>query len=154
MNEVVSSLVPALPAMASDAVENVRLFESQLMKCPQMDLKTVHVIHAGLYSRTVKVPANHVIVGVLVKIPTQVIVYGKAKVLIGDKILNLSGYHVLPAQAGRKQIFIAITDIYITMMFSTSARTVQEAEGEFTDETDILMSRRDESENIFIKTEN
>ena len=99
------------------------------------------------------VPANHVIVGVLIKVPTQVIVAGAARVLVGDKFQSISGYNVMPGQSGRKAIFIAITDIYITMIFKTDAQTVDEAEAEFTDEIDMLASRRNESHNIFVKTE-
>jgi hypothetical protein len=142
-----------MPAMSVEDVDNVRRIEAALLQHPQVDFKTFHVIHGGMYSRTVMVPANHIITGALIKIPTQVIVVGDAKVLVGDKVLNLSGYNVLPAQSGRKQIFRAITDIYITMVFPTKAQTVSDAENEFTDEANLLASNRDESQNIFIKTE-
>ena len=134
-------------------IDKVKAIESELLKRPQMELKPLHVIHGGMYSRTVIVPANHMITGALIKIPTQLIVAGTAKVFVGDKVLNLSGYNVIPAQAGRKQMFLAITDIYITMIFPTKAQTVDEAESDFTDETDMLASHRDESQNIFIRTE-
>lgn len=158
MNEVMerpqaTTSYPAMYKMDSDTIEKVRAVESELMKHPQMKLNTLHVIHAGMYSRTVIVPAGHAIVGVLIKVPTQVIVTGTARVLVRDEFLELYGCNVLPAQAGRKQIFIAITDIYITMIFPSEAQTVAEAEAEFTDETDLLMSHKDESLNLFVKTE-
>jgi hypothetical protein len=142
-----------MPAMSEAVVGRVREVESELAKLPQMELKTMHVLHGGMYSRTVIVPANHVIVGVLVKVPTQVIVSGSARVFAGDKVLNLAGFNVIPAQAGRKQIFVAITDIFVTMIFPSSAETVEQAESEFTDENEMLMSRHDDSQNIVINTE-
>jgi hypothetical protein len=39
------------------------------------------------------------------------------------------------------------------MVFPTKAQTVSDAENEFTDEANLLASNRDESKNIFIKTE-
>jgi len=144
---------PAMPSLTEETLDKVRQVEAEISELPQMQIDTLHVIHGGMYSRTVMVPANHVIVGVLIKVPTQVIVAGTARVLVGDKFQSISGFNVLPGQAGRKAIFIAISDIYITMIFKTDAQTVDEAEAEFTDETDILASRRDESHNIFVKTE-
>lgn len=156
MNDLQTCLcpaIPAMPAMSAEIIDKVKAIESELLKRPQMELKTLHVIHGGMYSRTVIVPANHMITGALIKIPTQLIVAGTAKVFVGDKVLKLSGYNVIPAQAGRKQMFLAITDIYITMIFPTKAQTIDEAESDFTDETDMLASHRDESQNIFIRTE-
>ena len=53
--------------------------------------------------------------------------------------------------AGRKQAFLAITDTALTTTFPTAAVTVEEAEAEFTDETDLLASRGDDAVNCIIK---
>lgn len=137
--------MPDLVAMSNTAIGKVRALETAALALPQVEIQTDHVLHAGVYTRTVMVPAGVVITGVLVKIPTVVIVAGEAIVYGEQGAMPLSGYTVLQAAAGRKQAFVAVTDIHITMTFATSAQTVEEAEAEFTDETDLLVSRRDRS---------
>ncbi|AQW31431.1 hypothetical protein JK151_08910 [Ralstonia syzygii subsp. celebesensis] len=128
--------------MCDDEVDQVRRLERALRAGPQVELRTDHVLHAGMYSRTVRIPAGVVLTGALIKVATVLIVSGDATVFIGDDSVRLQGYHVLPASAGRKQAFIAHAETALTMSFPTRARTVEEAEAEFTDETDLLLSRQ------------
>jgi hypothetical protein len=130
-----------LPPMPARTVDQVRLFENVTRQCPQINVQTEHTLHAGMYARTIRVPAGMVLTGVLIKIPTTVIVHGICRVFTGDRFLNLAGYHVIAASAGRKQIFITQTDTAITMIFPSTAQTVEQAESEFTDEAHLLMSR-------------
>lgn len=113
-----------------------------MLECPQVAIQTTHHFHAGLYSRTIRIPAGVMITGALIKIPTLLIVSGHASVFIGGESRLLCGYHILPGQAGRKQVFIAHKDTDLTMVFASSASTVEQAESEFTDETSLLMSRQ------------
>ena len=59
----------------------------------------------------------------------------------GGRTVRLKGTHIFRASAGRRQIFVAYEDTTISMSFATRAKTLLEAEAEFTDETDLLMSR-------------
>lgn len=136
----------ALPTMTDDAIEQVKAFESQVLVAPQSDLFTHHVIHAGMYVRTIRLPAGDVLTGACIKIPTVVTVCGDVDVYTGEGVLRLQGYNVLPARQGRKQAFYAHADTYISMAFPTRAHTVAEAESEFTDECEALMSRLGENE--------
>lgn len=131
-----------LPAMNGDDIELVSLFERHMLEMPQVDVPVTHHLHAGLYARTICIPAGVVITGALIKIPTLLTFSGCATVFVGGESIDLQGYHVLPAQAGRKQVFQAHTDTNLTMIFATQATTVEEAEVEFTDEADQLASRR------------
>lgn len=138
----------ALPATTPDALAKICELEEFVLAQPQLDIVTWHVLHAGIYSRTIMVPGAgpdmvNVLTGALIKIPTTLVVSGKCSVLIGDadEIL-IDGYHVFAAAAGRKQAFIAHEDTWLTMSFKTDARTVEEAEVEFTDDHERLMSRR------------
>lgn len=138
-------LMPApagLPAMSPGDVEKVSQLEDFLGQLDQVAIATQHHFHAGLYARTIRVPAGVVITGALIKIPTLLVLSGHATVFVGGESLELQGYHVLPGQAGRKQVFMAHTDTDLTMVFASQATTVEEAEAEFTDETDLLLSRR------------
>lgn len=136
----------ALPTMSEDVIAQVKAFEAQVLKAPQTELLTKHVLHAGMYVRTIMLPAGHVMTGACIKIPTVVTVCGDADVYTGDGLLSLRGYNVLPAQRGRKQAFYAHTDTHISMAFPTHVGTVAEAEAEFTDDHELLMSRLGENE--------
>lgn len=134
---------PHIAAMSAAAIDRVRQLETLASALPQVAIATDHVFHAGLYARTVKVPAGVVITGVLIKIPTLLIVHGDAIVHVDDGPLELHGYTVLPASAGRKQALLALTDTHLTMVFATAASDIDAAEQEFTDELDKLMTRRE-----------
>ena len=116
-----------LPAMDGDALDKVCRLEDLLLQLPQVDIETTHVLHAGVYLRTVRIPAGTTVTGALIKIPTTLIVSGHVTVYIGDDTMELVGYHVIPASAGRKQAVATHSDTDITMLFRTDAMTIQEA---------------------------
>lgn len=95
-----------------------------------------------MYARTIRIPAGVVLTGALVKIPTLLVVHGEADVLTGDGWASISGFGVLAGAALRKQIFVTRSAVEMTMVFPTQAATVDEAEREFTDEWESLMSRK------------
>lgn len=137
---------PSLPAMTAQAVDMVRRLEDELIDMPQVDISTAHVIHGGMYARTIVIPAGVVLTGALIKLDTVVIVNGDCTVFVGgDQPQRLAGYHVLPGGAGRKQAFLAHADTHVTMVFPSTAQTVEQAENEFTDEAHKLLSRRNPS---------
>lgn len=135
-----------LPGMTAQVVDQVRDFEAVVRQCPQINVNTDHVLHAGMYARTLRLPAGVVLIGVVIKIPTTVIVHGDCSVFTGTETLHLAGYHVIAASAGRKQIFTTQSPTTITMIFPSAAQTVEQAESEFTDEAHLLMSRNDSKE--------
>tara|TARA_R110000823_G_scaffold16897_7_gene53885 strand:+ start:2181 stop:2624 length:444 start_codon:yes stop_codon:yes gene_type:complete len=139
--------------MTDAAIEKVRHLEAEMRHLDtQVSLKTDHLIHAGIYHRTVHIPAGVLVAGALVKIDTTVIVHGDITVYVDGEPLLLIGHNVLPAYAGRKQAAYAHTDTNFTMSFSTDATTVEEAEEEFTDEVEILGSRRADASNTIMIT--
>jgi|ERR1044071_1845999 hypothetical protein len=134
---------PMIPAMDEAAIDNVRQLTAAMAELPQVPIRTQHVLHAGLYARTVFVPAGVVITGVLIKIPTLLIVQGEALVYIGGASVRLEGYNVVPAAAGRRQVFVAESDLRLTMLFASDAASVDQAERQFTDEFEQLVSRKE-----------
>ncbi|CAB4122026.1 hypothetical protein UFOVP16_42 [uncultured Caudovirales phage] len=139
-------------SMSDEAIQRVRAFEADAMAMPQSVLETDHVLHGGQYTRTIFMPAGLVITGALIKVPTTLVVCGECQVFLGDCSRHLTGYHVLAASAGRKQAFAAIADTYLTMSFPTQARTVEDAEREFTDEAHLLLSRSEYGKNVYTIT--
>lgn len=153
MNQLVATKNHIAP-MAPDAIEKVRLLEAEVLKQPQVQIKTEHVIHGGIYSRTIMVPAGTVTTGVLIKVPTVLIVSGRCLVFIGDERVEVDGYKVFAGSALRKQAVYCIEDTFITMIVASDAHSIEQAEDEFTDEAHMLGSRSSEAVNeIFISGE-
>ena len=142
-----------IPAMSETALAKVRALESLAACQPQQAIDTAHLFHAGLYARTIRIPAGVMITGALIKIPTVLIVSGDVVIYLDGEARELHGYHVFAASAGRKQAFVALADTDMTMLFPTEAKTVEAAEQAFTDETDLLVSHRDTSFNMITVTE-
>ncbi len=140
MHEVIATR-PVIPPMSARAIGAIRALEERVLALPQVQIETRHVLHAGMYARTICIPAGVLATGALIKIPTLLIVSGHATLFIGADDVELKGYAVVPASAGRKQAVYAHADTLVTMLFPTAARTVEEAEQEFTDEPGRLRSR-------------
>lgn len=139
--------------MTPSAIARVREFEQFNLAQPQIAIHTHHVLHAGLYSRSIVIPAEAILTGALVKIPTLLTISGDVLVSRGDDVgLRITGTTVLPASAGRKQVFATYAETVVTMIFPTNATTIEEAEAEFTDDTELLFSRRDPDLNTIIIT--
>jgi len=136
-----------ISTMSEVAINKVRQYEALVLSVPQTKIPTHHLLHAGMYSRTIMIPAGNTLTGVLMKISTILILSGDFILFAGDEAVKLSGYNVLAGSPNRKQAGIAITDTWATMLFPTNAKTVEEAENEFTDEGNILWSRYDDAIN-------
>lgn len=144
----------ALCATPKDMLPRIATVEDALLAAgDQIELPTEHVIHAGMYARTVIMPQGMVMTGALIKRATTVIVCGAAAVLVGEEWQELDGYYVLPASSGRKQVFVSRSPVIITMIFPTQARTVEEAEAEFTDDCERLLSRKQQNNTVLITEE-
>lgn len=132
----------AIPATSPQGLDAVRRAEAALLERPQVELVTDHLLHAGVYCRTICVPKGAEMTGALIKLATTLILSGDAAVFTGGGWVRYTGYCVLPASAGRKQAFRTFADTYLTMIFATDAKTVEAAEAEFTDETALLGSHQ------------
>ncbi|MDD3884549.1 MAG: hypothetical protein PHW66_06390 [Gallionella sp.] len=145
-----SNLIPTegrIPAMTEEAVNMVREFEAKARKLQQVDIPTDHVIHGGMYARTIPIPAGVVLTGVFIQVPTILVLDGDVTVNAGDQPVRLTGRRILAASANRRQVFFAHADSILTMLFATQAKTVSEAEDEFTNEAHLLMSRQPDAVN-------
>jgi hypothetical protein len=139
-----------LPTMTGGLLETLTHIQNEILKKPQIEVNTEHIIHGGMYIRTIRLAPEVVLVGALIRVSTVLIVSGKTAVFTGEGWIELDGYHVIPARAGRKQIFVTREDTSITMIFRTDAKTVAQAEEEFTDEAEALMSRKNENDTVTI----
>jgi hypothetical protein len=131
-------------------LDKLTRIQNEILEKPQIEVNTEHIIHGGMYVRTIRLAPEVVLVGALVKVSTVLIVNGKTEVFTGESWIELDGYHVIPARAGRKQIFVTREETSITMIFRTDAKTVEQAEEEFTSEAEALMSRKNENDTVLV----
>lgn len=140
----------SLATLTPDVLAGLQAVQEKLLSVPQIDVQTDHVIHGGVYTRTITIAPGTVLMGAHILIPTTLIVNGETAVFTGENWIELKGFHVIPAMAGRKQIFVAQEETTISMIFRTDAKTVEEAEKEFTDEAELLMSKQSTIDTITI----
>lgn len=150
MTETLATVGSTVPAATPESLEIANRVEAKMRSMPQIELKTEHILHAGMYARTVRLEARVAIVSVLIKVPTVLTVNGKCRVFAGDLWRNFDGYQVMPASAGRKMIYITFEPTEITMVFPSRAKTIEEAEREFTDEGNMLLSRQSSDDVVTI----
>lgn len=140
-----------LPAISPETLVHLRTVEQSMSTFEQAQLTTEHILHGGMYSRTVRFGAEMIICGALIKRATILIINGAVELLAGDDWAFIDGYNVIAASAGRKQVYVTRGPVEMTMIFPTRAETVEEAEAEFTD--DQLLSRMGNNEVITITGE-
>lgn len=150
MSEMLTTAGNIVPAATPEALEKIARVEEKMRAMPQIHLHTDHVLHAGMYARTIRLAARVAITSVLIKIPTMIVVHGTCRVSAGDSWRVLDGFNVIPASAGRKMIYVTATPTEITMIFPSNAKSVEEAEREFTDDADMLLSRQCKDDTITV----
>jgi hypothetical protein len=154
-----TAIIEANPALATSPETLGKLFRAQaeLLKLPQIDVHTDHVLHGGIYTRTIHMKPGTYVMGAHYKVSTTVILSGSLWAYVGQGWKQFSGYNVIPASAGRKQLFATpyenTEDAVITMSFRTDAKTVEQAENEMTDEAELLMSRQSDGDTVTITGE-
>lgn len=146
MSTSLSVLNAHLPATGEDVLVKIKLLEEKIGDLKQIQFRTEHVFHAGMYARTIRIPPATAFISVLIKRATLLILRGTCDILCGERMIRFQGYNVIPADAGRKTVYFTRTAVELTMIFPSNAKTVEEAEAEFTDEAESLMSRTQEND--------
>ena len=140
MNEVIER--SAFSPVGADGLTRVMTLQSEMLKHQNVPITTEHVLHGGMYARKIVIPAGTLLVGALIKVKTVLVIDGRVTVSNGDDVIELDGNTIVQGGVGRKQVFLAHTDTTVTMVFPTLATTIYDAECEFTDEHENLMTRR------------
>ena len=146
-----SPVVSVIPAPSPVVLGDLTRLQTYLLSLPEDDFQQVplpveHLLWGGMYARTVRRGFDSVTIGSLIAKATILIVNGSCSMLIGDKRVDLEGYNVLAGLPGRKSMSVARGPVEMTMIFPTSASTVEEAENEIFVEAGLLVSRRNEKE--------
>lgn len=132
----------SIPSMRESEIERVRAIEAySAANRVQVKIEIEHQLHAGMYVRTCKMMSDCLLTGALIKVPTILIVSGFCSMYMGGRFRHISGYEVFYTEANRKAIFISETETFLTMCFPTQAKTVKDAEEQFTNEVHLIQSR-------------
>lgn len=102
------------------------------------EIELEHAFHAGLYARTLRAPAGVVLANALIRVPTILIVSGDCTITDTERTFRVQGYRVLKGAANRMCMVYTNEATVFTMLYATSAKTVEEAEAEFADPKDKL----------------
>ena len=113
------------------SIEAVRELEAHLLDLPQVDMATTHVIHGGMCARTIMIPAGVVLTGALTNCDNVCVVCGDIAVTTDEGPKRLTGYHVLPANAGAKRAGVAHSDTWWTTIHCTALTEITDIENEF-----------------------
>lgn len=147
----------SLCAASADTIAKLTRVQDALLKTPQIEVHTEHIIHGGIYTRTIRMKPGTYVMGAHYKVSTTVVLSGTLYAYVGDGWKRFEGYNVIPASKGRKQLFATppenTEDAAITMSFRTDAKTVEDAENEMTDEAELLMSRKSDGDSVVITGE-
>ena len=131
--------------------DKVRELEAQLIYLPQVDLGTQHLIHGGIYARTVLIPADTVITGALMAVDNVCVMCGDITVTTDAGTQRLTGFHVLPAIAGFKRVGVAHADTWWTTLIPTQLTNTHDIEDAATHEASSLQSRRLELDAVSLR---
>jgi len=137
----------ALTSPSSVVLDKIAQASDIIRQFPQVEVVTEHLIHGGMYARTIRREPGIVAVGSVILRATILIVNGPCSMIGGDgKRIDLTGYNVLPGLPGRKSFSLTHGPVEMTMIFPTSAKTIEEAENEIFAEAEELISRKDGSQ--------
>ena len=120
---------------------DIAAFKKQLAKLPQVEAETAHLIHGDMYARTIFIPAGCALTGVTTKTDNICTVSGDISVTTDSGVVRLTGYHVIPANAGRSRAGFAHANTYWTTFFHTKLNDVEAIEDSVTDESELLQTR-------------
>lgn len=138
MKEIVPAYNKIAPA-TRDAQDKIDKLAEVARHLPQIPFVTEHLLHGGMYTRTVMLPAEALCTAVLIVPPTVLITMGDVEVWSNDEVTRVIGYTVTPGSAGRKIAFITHSITGMSMIFPCTAKTVEEAEEQFTTERESLV---------------
>ena len=141
-NELQSRKTDAVAPCSPEKRQQIEALGELLGELPQVYIRVEHTLHAGVYARTAYVPAGTMAVGVELAKDSVLICQGRCRVTSGGEVLEIDGYKVLSGLAGRKSVCATFSDCIFTTIITTDAKTVEEAEAEYTNEVERLQTRR------------
>lgn len=122
--------------------ERVAELEAALEHYPQEIIETTHLIHGGMCARTIRIPAGVLLTGALLNTQNICVMHGDITVTTSEGPKRLTGFHVIPADAGYKRAGIAHSDTWWTTIWPTQEKEIEAIEDEMTTEAQRLQTRK------------
>jgi Fe-S-cluster-containing hydrogenase component 2 len=122
--------------------ELVSRFEDVAISMPQVHIETTHLLHGGMYARTIRIPANTMLTGTMTSCDNICIVDGDITVTTDYGPKRLTGFNVLPATSGARRAGVTHSETHWTTIIPTCAGTVEQAEADLTAEPQRLQTNR------------
>lgn len=128
-------------AIAETPRAQVEALEREVLKLPQVDLKTSHVLAGGVYSRTIVIPAGTVLTGAVHKRDHINVMQGDITVTTDAGPQRFTGHHVIATKAGAKRAGYAHADTIWTTICRTDSTDLEAIEAELVEESERLQTR-------------
>lgn len=145
MSDTDSEIISAVSQAKYDTLTN------ELLKLPQVDLETTHVISGGLYARTIRIPAGVVLTGAIHNKDHIDIMQGDVTVTTHEGTKRLTGHHVFETKAGLGRAGFAHSETLWTTICSTELTNLQDIEDELVANPEQLQTRQAMLGNIDLK---
>lgn len=136
-------LTDIVPTGEVPTLDKIEAFNELLQQFPQEYIPVQHLVHGGMYARTVRVKAGTYAVGAMLNHDNISVMVGDCTCSTNDGMVRLTGFNVLPANAGGKRVgyFHADTDWTMIMRIPDGMHDVDEIEQYITCEYDKLQSQ-------------
>tara|TARA_R110000868_G_scaffold323523_1_gene584446 strand:- start:65 stop:514 length:450 start_codon:yes stop_codon:yes gene_type:complete len=116
--------------------------ENDVLKLPQIDLKTTHALSGGVYARTMFVPAGTVYTGATHKKDHVNVFQGDITVWTEGGMKRFTGQHVIESKAGAKRTGYTHSDTSWTTICATDKTDIEEIESDLVEEPEQLQTRK------------
>ena len=133
------SIKPELRAFSN--ISKVAFIEREMLKCPQVAIKTKHYFSDGVYAREIYIPAGTLLTGKLHKFrQLNIVSLGDISVLLAGGIKRITAPYTVVSPPGTKRIAYAHVDTVWTTILRTDSDDLDEIEDHFIakDEADYL----------------
>lgn len=132
-----------LPAAPAPTREQIERYEAYALQLPQVEIQTLHWLHAGQYFRQITIPADTLATGAVhLRDHVSVMVRGDMTVLTDRGMQRVTGYHAWQGLAGQKRVGYAHAETVWLTVHRCDAETVEEAEAELFENAPMLLSNR------------
>ena len=136
-------LTDIVPTGEVPTLDNIEEFNELLQQFPQEHIPVQHLVHGGMYSRTIRVKAGTYAVGAMLNHDNISVMVGDCTCSTDDGMVRLTGFNVLPASAGGKRVgyFHSDTDWTMIMRIPDGMRDVDAIEQYITCEYDKIQTQ-------------
>lgn len=135
--------MPDLDVVVESAPSRAQIerLENEILKAPQVDLRTTHALAGGVYARTIFIPAGTILTGAAHKRDHINVMQGDITVWTEAGMRRLTGHHVLPTRAGAKRAGFAHADTWWTTLCATELTDINAIEDELVEQPERLQTR-------------